>query len=183
MRENQLSAKHSRGIALVEMTIVTPVLLLLVLSVVEITNVLQATSILTSVSREAASLASRGVTDSHQKIMEGLAQTTTPLDFPNHGSMYITLIASDEGAQPFVAQQYRWREGSRDSNSRIWSGCAEWEDDGSCLMSAEKPRLADFSMPLEDGDAVYVVETLYDYRVLNTLVFESDIALYARTLM
>ena len=168
---------------MVEMTIVTPVLLLLVVSVVEVTRALQATSILTSVSREAASLASRGVSDSHQKIMEGLANTTTPLDFPNHGTMYITLVASDESERPFVAQQYRWRTNNLDADSKIWSDCTDWGADGACLMPADRPNLVDFPMRLEDGEAVYVVETLYDYKILSTLAFESDLELYARTMM
>jgi hypothetical protein len=179
--------KACAGAAAVEFALLLPLLLFLVLGLYEFARALQAQMILTNISREGASLASRSSLQyTNQQIMVALASSTPPLDMGPNGMLYITKVAGRrEGAviRNVVLEQYRWAQGWHLSayapQSSVWncgaSGGTVWltggANDGSCSnlpspATNASPTANVMTGQLADGDMIYAVEAFYRFRML-----------------
>ncbi|MEZ8104699.1 TadE/TadG family type IV pilus assembly protein [Vibrio cortegadensis] len=172
------------GFAAIEMTLVTPVFILLIAGAVELTQIIQADHIIISISREGGNIVSRSSTETPQKIMDTIAITAGPLDLSSDGAIYITSVTGKQNELPYVSSQYKWNQAGFNKSSDIWSNCGDWEVDGACDISqANPPTLNNFSLNLDDGESVYVVEVFYDYTPLFNLVLDANFTLSDVTYM
>ncbi|MDC5851686.1 pilus assembly protein [Vibrio europaeus] len=94
------------GFAAVEMTLITPFMLLLIGGIIEVTHFLQANSILIGVTREGANLVSRTSSSTPNEIMTLVSRTTGDLNLSSDGVIYITLVTGQEDDDPYVNEQY-----------------------------------------------------------------------------
>jgi hypothetical protein len=178
------SPAKARGIAVVEMVIVTPILLLLGLGVIEVSHLILAKNVTTALAREGANLASRSFADSDQEIMDALALSADPpLDLSQDGVIYISVVVGDDDPYPYISEQHRWLDYGYSSSSRMWGSCSSWDGNGACNLPSTKPRLTNFPMALEPGETVHVVEVMYDYSTLTRYVFDHNLVIYTRVLM
>lgn len=177
------SPVKARGLAAIEMVFVIPLLLLLGLGVIELCHVILAKNVSTSVAREGANLASRSFSDSDQDIMDALALSADPLDMPQDGVIYISVVVGDDDPDPYISEQHRWLGYGYGSSSRMWGSCPSWDGNGACVIPSTKPRLTDFPMALEPGETVHIVEVIYDYSFLTSYVFDQNHVIYSRVLM
>ena len=183
MKRVSCSPAKVRGLAAVEMVFVIPILLLLGLGVVELSHVILAKNISTSLAREGANLASRSFSDSDQEIMDALALSADPLDLSQNGVIYISVVVGDDDPDPYISEQHRWLGYGFGSSSRMWAGCPSWDRNGACVIPSRKPRLSNFPMALEPGETVHIVEVVYDYSYLTSYVFDHNQLIYSRVLM
>ena len=109
MKHVYCSPVKARGLAAIEMMFVIPLLLLLGLGVIELSHVILAKNISTAVAREGANLASRPFSDSDQDIMDALALSADPLDMPQDGVIYISVVVGDDDLITYLSEQHRWR--------------------------------------------------------------------------
>ena len=183
MKQEFCSPVKSRGLAAVEMLFVIPILLLLGLGVVELSHVILAKNVSTSLAREGANLASRSFSNSDQEIMDALALSADPLDMSQKGVIYISVVVGDDDPDPYISEQHRWLGYGYRSSSRMWGNCRSWDRNGACVIPSNKPRLANFPMALEPGETVHIVEVIYDYSYLTSYVFDNNQLIYSRVLM
>jgi len=177
------SPVKARGLATVEMAIVTPILLLLGLGVIELSHVILAKNISTALAREGANLASRSFADSDQEIMDALALSAEPLDLSQNGVIYISVVVGDDDTYPYISEQHRWLDYGFSPSSRMWGSCPSWDGNGACELPSTKPRMTNFPMTLEPGETVHIVEVMYDYSYLTRYVFDHNLEIYTRVLM
>jgi hypothetical protein len=177
------SPAKARGLAAVEMVLVIPLLLLLGLGVIELTHVILAKNISTAVAREGANLSSRSFSDSDQDIMDALALSADPMDMPQNGVIYISVVVGDDDPDPYISEQHRWLDYGYSASSRMWGNCTSWDANGACDIPSTKPRLTNFPMALEPGETVHIVEVIYDYSFLTRYVFDQNHVIYTRVLM
>jgi TadE-like protein len=175
-------AKRTRmhGIAVIEFGILLPIFIFLTLPVIDFARAIQANLILTNLTREGASLASR-TSQLPQTIMDSLAQTTPPLNMAQRGMIYITKVMGNAEncnksgtnctVRNIVLEQYRWADGwgvgGNTPGSKVY-GCGSYSSsDGSCksLPSAgtTSPTANAMTGKLTDGQVIYVVESWYSF--------------------
>jgi hypothetical protein len=179
-RRRSLAPRRARGISLVELALVLPVLLLLVLGVIDFSRALQYNNILVNLSREGANLSAR-TTEQPQYIFRALIDTATPLEMNVHGMMYITRLVGRADGRATVEEQHRPQTGGKDSlPSRIWN-CSSWSS-GRCNLPNTRPII---SLPttLREGETVFAAEALYDYTLLTRYVISKDPRLYSITIL
>ncbi|CAM4078089.1 TadE/TadG family type IV pilus assembly protein [Vibrio neonatus] len=176
----RLSHRKNLGLASVEMTFIVPILLIIMMGVFELTQVIQANNIIISISREGANLISRNSSQTPEQVMDTIASTSDPLDLNQDGIIYINLVVGREDnngnpLDPVLNQQYRWGDFGYTASSSTWSGCTQWtgDDNGICDMDSD-PVLTNFPLQLDSGESVYVVEVMYRYSPISTLIFDSD---------
>ncbi|MBM7454251.1 hypothetical protein HNR62_000075 [Oceanisphaera litoralis] len=183
--------RSEQGLAVVEMTIMLPLLLMMVFGGFEIYRLLLANNIIIGMSREGANLVAR-TTEPEQKVMEVLSTTATPLVMKDHGTMFVTvLVGTADGKPPRVQEQYRWTGSSysEKSESRVWSGCgsadadSSYWDNGSCKLPDTRPTLASFDMEMTEGETIHVVEVMYQYENIIAYAITDDLELYSRSLL
>lgn len=162
----------AKGFAAVEMTLVTPFLLLLIGGTIELTQYLQANSILIGITREGANLVSRTSSHSPDDIMTLVAKTSGGLDLSQDGVMYITLVTGQEDEDPYVNEQHIWSNGGLSHGSAIWDQCGSWTDN-QCDIASPPPTLSNFPIALEANESVYVVEVHYQYSPLTSYFINS----------
>ena len=159
-------ARKLKGVVVVEMVLVLPVLLMLMVAVIDLSRAIQANNILVNISREGANIASRSG-ETPQDVMSALSLTSDPLDLEADGMMYVTVVTGQEDAPPVVIEQYRWTDGGLPVASRTWAGCGVWGGDGECLSTDVRPPLGGFPIDLADGETVYSVEVFYEYSSIS----------------
>lgn len=172
--------RRARGISLIELALVLPVLLLLVLGVVDFSRAIQFNNILVNLTREGANLSAR-TTEQPQYILRALIDTATPLEMNANGIMYITKLVGRSDGRANVEEQHRPETGGKRSlSSRIWS-CSNWSG-ARCTVPNTRPII---SLPttLREGETVYAVEALYDYTLLTRYVISDDPRLYSFTVL
>lgn len=169
---NMKRIKHQTGFAAVEMTLVTPFMLLLVGGIIEATQYLHASSVLIGVTREGANLVARTSSTAPDDIMNIVSKTTGPFDLSSDGAMYITLVTGQEDDDPYINQQHRWSGSSLEHASSVWSQCPSWTA-GQCNIDAPAPTISDFPISLAPNESVYVVEVHYQYTPLSSLFIET----------
>ncbi|MCL9781277.1 pilus assembly protein [Vibrio sp. S4M6] len=175
---NGLRSKRSiKGMAAVEMTLVTPIIFLFLVGVWELTEMIQANTIITNISREGANLVSRSSSQTPQQVMEIVSTTSSPLDLESDGVIYISQVIGQAGGDPYLNRQYKWLDFGLNTDSEVWGGCTNWDAEGECELPDEienKPVLTGFPINLDDGEAAYVVEVFYDYTPLTDWVYDSN---------
>ena len=148
---------EKNGQALLELALVLPLLVLLALGVFDFSRAIHARNIITNVSREGASLASR-TSLPQTDIMNALAYTALPLDMNSRGMIYITKVTGvKNGAKvdPVIINQ---------------TDQARWKNKTSPPSKVGMPTGANTNaknlgtLSLQGGDVVYVVEVFYNYK-------------------
>lgn len=179
-RRAPFDRRRTRGISLVELALVLPVLLLLVLGVVDFSRAIQFNNILVNLTREGANLSAR-TTEQPQYILRALIDTATPLAMNADGIMYITKLVGRSDGRANVDEQHRPETGGKRSlNSRIWI-CSNWSS-GRCNVPNTRP-IVSLPTTLREGETVYAVEALYDYTLLTRYVISDDPRLYSFTVL
>lgn len=84
--------KCQAGLASVEMAIITPVLLIIMMGIFEVTQVIQANNIIISLSREGANIIARNSSQTPEEVMDIVASTSNPLDMGTDGAMFISQV-------------------------------------------------------------------------------------------
>lgn len=178
---SSLYSRPAKGLASVEMTFVVPILLIIMVGIFELTQIIQANNIIISISREGANLISRNTSQTPEEVMDTIASTADPLSLNDDGIIYINLVVGREDSDgnalsPVLNQQYRWGDYGYAAKSSTWPNCAGWagSDSGICDMGDNDPELDDFPLQLDNGESVYVVEVIYRYSPISTLIFDSD---------
>jgi hypothetical protein len=166
---------------MVEFALVLPVLLLLALGVIDFSRALQSNNILVSLSREGANLAAR-TTEPPEYILKTLMDTASPLLMNDEGMMYVTKLVGREDGRALVEAQYRPpAEGHQGLQSRLHA-CSSWAKGGVCKVPTPRPVI-DLTITLKDGETVYAVESLFEYRLLTRYVIATDPLLYSITIL
>lgn len=158
--------KEQSGYAAIEMTLVTPFMLLLIGGIIEVTQYLQTNSILIGITREGANLVSRTSSNTPNEIMSLVSKTSGDLELTEDGVMYITLVTGQEDDDPYVNEQYRWSDSGLVQTSGTWDDCGSWIDH-QCEISTPAPTLSNFPISLEANESIYVVEIHYRYEPLT----------------
>lgn len=168
----QKLTKH-KGYAAVEMTLITPFMIVLIGGLIEVSQYLQANSILIGISREGANLVSRTSSNTPDEIMTLVSRTSGNLDIGSDGVMYITLVTGQEDDDPYVSEQYIWSGSGLAHDSTTWDDCDSWTD-SQCNIDNPAPTLADFPIALDPNESVYVVEIHYEYSPLTSYLLTTD---------
>lgn len=164
-KKNNGRARGNRGIALVELAIVLPVLALIIFGIIDFGRLIQARLIVTNVSREGGSLASREI-----KVGADLGvllqSSASPLDMATWGKIYVTRIKcglSEAQPDPLVESQDSC--GSLPVDSTIGAGRPQFGLSPAMynhLVYNEVNRTADLS-------ELTIVEVYYKYRPITPL--------------
>ncbi|EGR0669018.1 pilus assembly protein [Vibrio vulnificus] len=177
-------SKRQFGFASIEMIAAFPVFVMLIMGVIDVTNIIQANYVVVSISREASNIVSRSSTETPEQIMDTVSKTSGTLDLTQDGAMYITLVRGAEDSSPYVDAQYQWLDSGVTVFSKTWSGCTSWGSDGKCLFDEDNPpSLNDFPIGLSDDESTYVVEVFYQYEPFYSLLFGESITFSDTTYM
>jgi Flp pilus assembly protein TadG len=136
------------GQGVVEFALVLPVLVMLALGIFDYSRMIQASNIISNMSREGASLASR-TSIAPQEIMNAIASTAQPLSMGTNGAMYITQVTQVNGVPTVQEPQSVWRGSAL--NSQV-------------TQSTLEAQLG--SMRIPEGDSAYIFEVVYIYNFL-----------------
>lgn len=145
------------GQAFLELALVLPLLVLLALGVFDFARAILAKNIITNVSREGASLASRSSLPKAD-IMNSLAYTAQPLDLNNRGMMYITKITGvrhGNNIEPIIVEQ---------TDQERWKGKTVPPSKVGMPSGAKTAANNLGSLTLNENDTIYVVEVFYNYQ-------------------
>lgn len=164
--------KHS-GFAAVEMILFTPILILLIGGIIELSQLLYTNNVLVGIAREGANLVSRTTTMTPDEIMSIVATTSGPLELQNDAIIYITQITGQQGTDPLVIEQHRWSQSGIDKTSEVWSLCRAWTD-GMCNMPNTSPSLNNLGINLDANETIYAVEIHYRYAPLTNYFYDSS---------
>ena len=175
-----LFRRRVRGVSLVELALILPILLALVLGVIDFSRAIQYNNILVNLSREGANLSAR-TTEQPEYIFRALIDTAMPLEMNTSGMMYITRLVGRADGRATVEEQYRPAVGGkRELGSRIWN-CSNWNG-GRCTMPNTRPIIT-LPTTLQEGETVFAVEAIYDYTLLTRYVISDDPRLYSVTIL
>ena len=102
MKSTTCRKRHAeRGAALLELAFILPLLVIMVLGVIDLGRLIHARLVVTNISREGGSLASRGRGGTDANLLAMLQSSATPFDLANQGPIHITEIgAQDSTATP-----------------------------------------------------------------------------------
>ncbi|CAM4267292.1 TadE/TadG family type IV pilus assembly protein [Vibrio neonatus] len=197
--------RKQAGLAAVEMTLVTPVLLLLLMTIFEFTLILQAKNIMLNLSREGASLISRASSYTVETVMDIIANSATPLDMPHDGTIIINQVSrrdNDEGEFIYISRQVKWMDSAISATSAIWANCPSWsnvnidddnEDDiKECNLPDNDAQIKIDNFPtvtidnaqtsvIQDGESTYIVEVYYRYTPISSFLLSNDFIISERT--
>jgi len=153
------------GIAAVELALILPLLLILVFGIIDFGRLIQASLIVTNVSREGGSMASRGF-KSGVDLLSLLQSSGTPLDLDGLGKIYVSRIkagTSGAAANPSIDQQLS--KGGLGISSNIGSGLPHLG-----LSNALYQHLVfENSQQASDIAEIWVVEVYYKYKPITPL--------------
>lgn len=181
------------GVAMIELALVLPILVMLVLGVIDFSRAIQYNNVLVSLTREGANLAAR-TSETPQFIVKALMNTASPLNMNTDGMMYITRLVGCPNSKPGcpvgdaqVEEQYRNPSGGKVAlKSRIWASCPSWQSSGAnagtCNVPATRPVVR-LSVPLTPGETVYAAEAFYDYTLFTRYLISEDPQLYSLTIL
>ena len=162
--------RDNQGASILELTFLLPILVVLVFGVIDLGRLIHARLVVTNVSREGGSLASR---DRGGPNLIGMLQSSaTPFDLVNQGQIYITEIGGeDPTAAPPIVDPYiisRSQNGSLSVSSSI-SGAVQGK-----LQSGLSQTMVDHLSVIPPAttaniSGVTVVEVFYHYRPITPL--------------
>jgi len=132
-----------RGVALSELAIAIPLLLILILATVDFGRYIYSNQVANDLVREAGMLVSRGAT--YEQVFQATFDADTPLDVQSHGSIVISRIRrhDEADARPWIVEQeaagtlttYASRIGSVDGPAELRQ--IDALTDGVTLMTVE----------------------------------------------
>jgi hypothetical protein len=96
-------ARRGRGSALLELALVAPILVFLLFGMIDFGRALLARHAITSLSREAANLESRGTT--FPDTLQAILQSSGSLDLAGHGYVVLTAVTRDGNGNLRITQQ------------------------------------------------------------------------------
>jgi len=113
--------ENERGVAILELAIILPVLLLIAFAIIDFGRLFQARLILSNLSREGGSIASRDI-KSPADLITMLQTGATPLDLATSGRIYIWKIRageSEDDPDPYIDDTKSASSGSLSRESSI----------------------------------------------------------------
>jgi len=147
-----------KGKALIELALALPLLLLLVLGVVELSNMLNSYLVLTHLTREGANSTSRGTDSTIDSDLDAVIAAADPIirsDNPGQWKVIYSQIGPGETPESYqVSRMDSWIRGGFGKESKIGF-------DGSPVNWAE---LGVLPSSISAGNRFHVVEVYYDYR-------------------
>ena len=159
-----------KGIAALELALILPILLILVFGIIDFGRLIQARLIVTNVSREGGSLASRSVSSPNDvlNILTMLQASGTPLDLNGSGRIYVSRIragTSISNPNPYIDTSLSKSRGSLVYPSRIGGGPPLG------LSEALYQHLEFEGPPQNTSDIaeIWVVEVYYKYKPITPL--------------
>jgi len=157
---------EEKGIAAVELSFILPMLLIIAFGIIDFGRLIQERLILTNISREGGSLASRGFT-SGDNLLNMLLSSGTPLDLNGSGRIYVSRIragTSKDAPDPYI-EEPQLSKGALSISSRIRSGISNLG-----LSEALYQHLK-FKEPQNTSDIaeLWVVEVYYEYKPITPL--------------
>jgi len=172
--------RAAHGVAMVELALVLPILLVLALGVIDFSRAIQFNNVLVHLTREGANLASR-TTEPPAYILKTLMDTATPLTMNTDGMMYITKLEGRGTTSAKVLAQYRPTSGGKGSLGSALVTCNGSWSAGTCTPSGT--QTVTLSVSLANGEVVYAVESMYDYTLLTRYVVPTLPRLYSMTIL
>jgi len=157
-----------KGMAALELAFLLPLLLIMVLWIIDFGRLVQASLIVTNVSREGGSIISRGI-NSGENFLDMLQASGVPLDLNGAGRIYATRIAAGASASqpdPSIDTAHQLSRGSLAVNSRIRDDLAHL---GVSEALYQHLRFEDAPQNTSDIAEVWVVEVYYLYRPITPL--------------
>jgi Flp pilus assembly protein TadG len=158
----------SRGVALIEFALILPLVLILMLATIDFGRLIQTRLILSNVSREGGSIASRQVPVDTTGLAAMLFASAQPLDLEGVkgglGKLIITRITAAQGAGATPTVTTSFRRGSLVVNSKVGTGATLGLTSAvyNHLLYKETNKTADIS-------EVTVVEVYYKYKPITPL--------------
>jgi hypothetical protein len=162
--------RDNQGASILELVFLLPLLVIMAFGVIDLGRLIHARLVVTNVSREGGSLASRA--RGGPNLIAMLQSSATPFDLVNQGQIYITEIgAEDPTHAPPIVNPYiisRSQNGSLSVSSSI-SGAVQGQ-----LQSGLSQTMVDHLrviLPATTADisGVTVVEVFYHYRPITPL--------------
>ena len=157
-----------KGIAALELALILPILLILVFGIIDFGRLIQARLIITNVSREGGSLASRGF-KSGDDLLTMLQASGTPLDLNGSGKIYVSRIGhgtSLRNPNPYIDPSSSVSKGNLGVSSQIRTNVTNLG-----LSAAIYNHLIFEGPPQNTSDIaeVWVVEVYYKYKPITPL--------------
>jgi Flp pilus assembly protein TadG len=157
----------TRGVAGVEFAVVIPVILLMFLGVIEVSNYVMVNQRTEKMAYSIADNISQADTITLAElntILDASSEIMSPYTFSDRGHVIVTAVKRDVGAQPRVAWQY---EGG---------GTLSGTESEYGALGTNSPLPAGFT--LNERETVIIAEVFYTPRSLITNMFSSDEVLY-----
>jgi hypothetical protein len=156
---------REKGLATLELAFILPILAMMAFGIVDIGRLIQASLIVTNVSREGGSLASRGFR-SEDALLSLLQSSGSPLDLNGSGKIYVSRIkAGKSRLAPNPSIDPQFSRGGLNVSTDVQSGLP-----GLGLSDALYQRLVfDEVQKGSDIAEVWVVEVYYNYRPITPL--------------
>ena len=159
--------KAERGASLVELAFILPILVVLVFAVVEFGRIIQARLVITNVSREGGSLASRSI-QVGPNVITMLQASAAPLDLKNaYGRIWVTRIQAGTAANPDPTIASRDNGGLLNASSSI-TGSVGAKPGGLSAAIYNHLRF-ETQQNMADIAEVTVVEVFYLHRPITPL--------------
>jgi hypothetical protein len=159
-----------KGIAALELALILPILLVLVFGIIDFGRLIRARLIVTNVSREGGSMASRSVSSPNDvlNILTMLQASGKPLDLNGSGRIYVSKIKAGTSIttpDPYIDTSLSKSRGSLGYPSRIGGGPPLG------LSDALYQHLEFEGPPQNTSDIaeVWVVEVYYKYKPITPL--------------
>ena len=165
-----MPARGEKGIAALEFALILPVLLVMVFAIIDVGRLIQARLVITNVSREGGSLASRNKDMSDKDLFDMLQASGSPLDLTGSGRIYISRIHAGTKVGPgnilLPVIDSQSQAGSLDANSSINSNFPylglSWDLYKHLVFHDDSRQTSDIS-------EITVVEVYYQYTFITPL--------------
>jgi hypothetical protein len=157
--------KGEMGIAAVELALILPLLLIMAFGIIDFGRLIQASLIVTNVSREGGSMASRGF-KSGDDLLSLLQSSGTPLDLNGSGRIYVSRIkagTSRTASNPSIDPQLS--KGNLGISSNILSGLPHL----GLSEGLYQHLVFEDSQQASDIAEIWVVEVYYKYKPITPL--------------
>ncbi len=158
---------NQRGVAALEMALILPVMLVLAFVIVDFGRLIQARLVVTNLSREGASLASRDELQPAQ-LIQMLQSGASPINLASDGRIYIWRIRAGQTQAdpfPFIDQAFSGNGGALAVASTIGSGQANLGLTSNLYNHLE----FDTGQKSADIGDVAVVEVFYRYSAITPI--------------
>jgi Flp pilus assembly protein TadG len=158
------------GAALLELALLLPILVVLAFGVIDLGRLIHARLVVTNVSREGGSLASRGMDiQTGDNLIAMLQSSATPFNLQTQGRIYVTRIkAGETQADPLPYVDSRFQGGAYGVSSSIGGNVGQAPTGLSTTMYNHL-RFEPAPQSTSDIAEITVVEVFYHYRPITPL--------------